>query len=472
MSEITFKVNEFKTYEIAREGISFGFIDTSAGGYSPAMGERLQYDGNTVILNDGREFTDAPQLRSAIREGWITQVGSKTVRHTPKSAGIKVSPIESKGFTKASKSALPTEQAEENTIISVQARTESRLASNADAARNVPLHTSSAQKAMASQWATEDNDLNDIIAALDQVSRPVKTAQKKSEEQVVFSVENQDDRLTMPILRDEHSDNSGEVVANIKDRHHSLSVEQEQEFPLNVAQAKPPVQKSVRMGAVGAIVHDEQRDMGAISLSSNRPAIKLDDTAVVKSSGVDMIRMGEKAEIGSHAKKASAPNVDQGVAVGRVLSPTHQSFTANPENTSTTAIQRTAEGRQPKIEKFAVSSEQNEVQPVATGDVQEPIVGEGLEDILPEAATPAAVRKPEVHRRPEDDPAYAAVKLLIPNFEWNKDRPVKERVADALKRYQEPLYVKGILAVETEHTREEIKKGLAKLLKKTKKTAS
>jgi hypothetical protein len=59
-----------------------------------------------------------------------------------------------------------------------------------------------------------------------------------------------------------------------------------------------------------------------------------------------------------------------------------------------------------------------------------------------------------------------AVKMLIPDFEWNKDRQVKERVAAALKHIKNPQYIKGILAVETELAREEIKKALAVELEK------
>jgi hypothetical protein len=44
-------------------------------------------------------------------------------------------------------------------------------------------------------------------------------------------------------------------------------------------------------------------------------------------------------------------------------------------------------------------------------------------------------------------------------------------VADALKRVKEPMFVKGVLAVETELVREEIKKGLAALLDKKKKAS-
>jgi hypothetical protein len=254
-----------------------------------------------------------------------------------------------------------------------------------------------------------------------------------------------------------------------------IAVEREQEFALDVAAAKPPAPKSSpqpRIGGTGAVVVNEQRDMGQIALSDTKPAIKLDESASVTSRGNEMIRMGDKAQVGTR-KKASvrAPETDQGVAVGRILSPAKQSFVADARNTSPDAIQRTAEGKRLKIEKYE-SEEVEEVEeapkaPVATGDVQEARAGDSLEELLPDAAKP----EPEVYRRPEDDPAYTAVRMLIPDFEWNKDRPVKERVADALKRVKEPMFVKGVLAVETELVREEIKKGLAALLDKKKKAS-
>jgi len=534
MSEIPFQVNEFRTYEVVRDGVQFGFIDTASGGYAPSKGEKFQYDGTTVILHDGREFTDAPQLRSAIREGWIAQVGTKVVKHRPKAAGIQVRAAEHRGHGRPVKTTIETERAEESSIVSVKERTQQREAKNAEATRRVPLESREATEAMEAHWESGDEEIDDLANLLDaemwryeqgqeedpdleededpdaeikaqaeadildmlnsveedsgslprrapkRASRPRAPRPPASQMKtgapadLRMPVENQDERPSMPIVRENAMENAGDVVGSVGDQRKTV-VERENEFALDVAQAKPenksPAPKP-RFGGVGAIVHDEQRDMGQIALSDTKAAIKLDESATVTSSSNEMIRMGDTAQVGTRKKTASAPapETDQGVAVGRILSPTHQTFTADARNTSAHAIQRTAEGRRPKVEKYDTSSDQEsgeakevkEATVVATGDVQEVRAGDSLEELLPDAARP----EPEVHRRPEEDPAYEAVRMLIPDFEWDKDRPVKQRVEDALKRVKNPMYVKGILAVETEVAREAIKEALAELLEK------
>jgi len=528
MSEIPFQVNEFRTYQVVRSGISFGFIDTARGGYNPNQGEKFQYDGTTVILHDGREFTDAPQLRSAIREGWISPVGDKVTTYRPKAAGIQVRPAESRGRDLPIKTTIETERAEESTVVSVAERKRNREAVNAEATRKVPFQSQEARTAMEAPpaalpgWDSGDDEINELAGLFDEEMTVFESEDGAPEEEIEeddseaevlaqaeadilemlnavedndtpaprqrgatrpplpatpqaagpsargMPIDNQDARPVMPIVRENVSENSGEVVGRVGDQN-KIVVEREKEFALNVARATPenksPAPKP-RFGGVGAIVHDEQRDMGQISLSSNTPAIKLDESAAVSSSTSETIRMSDSAQVGPHNKTArKVIQTDQGVAVGRILTPTHQSFTADSRNTSASAIQRTAEGGRPKVEKYAVEREDAPVVVAkATGDVQEVRAGDTLEELLPDAAKPAA----EVYRRPENDPAYEAIRMLIPDFKWNKDRPVKERVADALKKVKEPMYVKGILAVETELAREEIKKGLSALLEKTK----
>jgi hypothetical protein len=90
---------------------------------------------------------------------------------------------------------------------------------------------------------------------------------------------------------------------------------------------------------------------------------------------------------------------------------------------------------------------------VATGDVQEAIEGDDLEDLLPDAFVAP----------PVEPPAYAAVRMMIPDFAWNSNRPQKDRVAEALRHVNNPLFLKGILTVETPLAREEIQKGLKAL---------
>ena len=165
-----------------------------------------------------------------------------------------------------------------------------------------------------------------------------------------------------------------------------------------------------------------------------------------------------------HKKMQTMEADSGGVAVGRIKSPATRSFIASDANTNSSAIERTEQGKQLDIERLgppAPKPGEKPPGPIATGDVQEARSGETLDELLPDAATTPA---PKVYLRPEDDPAYKAIKMLIPDFEWNKDRRWQDRVEGAMKYLKKPQYLKGILAVETETVREEIKKRLAEVL--------
>jgi len=533
MPEIAFQVNEFRIYQVDVEGVSFGFINTSSGGYVPAKGETFEYDGSTVILQDGRKFTDITQLRNAIHAGWaILKDGTAVRTYRPKSAGIQVRATETRGNERATKMTIETEDADDRVIVTVADRTRNREATNARASRNVPLETAEARAVMA---ATGDADLDEIIMAIDDemedwaeereseqmlvdvearqgstdIAVRVEEIKARAEADILellASVDNDDeevapraavvakpsqrksarrlpvdaeeDRVILPLVREDTTE-TGTVIGNVSDQRKTV-IEREEEIVMNVAPATPQgprPQAARRLGVSGAIVVDEQREVSTIHLSSTAAPIRMDESAQVGTSGTESIRMGDGAQVGTRSKTASAkaPPVGPqgGVAVARVLSPTMQSFEANDSNTSSTAIQRAQEGKQLRIEKF--ESDENVVgtvgkaaktaeetrkarTAVATGDVEEATFGDELTDVLPDAAVGPG---PEVHRRPEDDPAYAAVKMLVPDFEWNKDRKVEVRVAAAMKHIENPLYIKGILAVETNHARSEIKKALA-----------
>lgn len=520
MPEIDFQVNEFRIYKVNVDGVSFGFIDTGAGGYSPQRGEQFEYDGDTVILKDGRHFTNVPQLRGAISGGWCIRVGDKVTHYQPKAAGIKVRATEHRGTDRPIKTSVETIQAEEREVVSVADRKRRREATNETAAQRVPMETEEGRVALASgsseSPSTGDDDLDEIILAIneemgewvneqrtdDGVEEGVEEEAKAQAEADILAMLNsvdededeekekekvpaprrsarnlpvdaEDDRVVMPIVREEDVTETGTVVGNIGSKSKTI-IERGEERPINVAPAKPlgkSPRPRERFGSAGAIIVDEQRDMGKISLSgSARGPIRLDESAKVQPGNTESIRMGDGAQVGTKKTAGKTPltAVDGGVAVGRIRSPTHQSFTATDSNTSSTAIQRTQEGKQMRVEQY--ESDDQVVGKVsgnttntgaATGDVQEATVGDELTDVLPDAAVAKA---PEVHRRPEEDPAYAAVKMMIPNFEWNKDRQVKERVAAALEHIKNPMYLKGILAVETDLAREEIKKALAAAL--------
>jgi hypothetical protein len=526
---IDFQVNEFRTYEVVVDGVSFGFINTSAGGYSPPRGEKFEYDGTTVVLKDGREFADVPQLRSAIKEGWCVPVGGATSVRRPKSARIEVRPTTQMGNERILKTVPQMELAEEDVVVVVDERRRRREATNEDASRRVPLESTEGRRAMAPHRTSGDKEVDAMAEMLtDEMDEWLKAQEEPEEEpedledpdvQIkaraeasifsLFALMDEDDegealkaqsrarravkkadkqgapraprptpapaspsfrtlpvdvpeseRRAMPIVREDVAENSGTVVG---------AVQREREFALDVAAARPAQspRPSPRFGGSGAIVVDEQRHLGDIALSGgSRAPIQLDESAKVRPSSTESIMMSD-VQVGDRRKMArTVIETDQGVAVGRILSPARRDFIADERNTTASAIERAEGGHQVRIEKFEIDGDEDDKpRPIATGDVQEARTADELEDLLPDAVQGP---KPTVHRRPEDDRAYAAVKEMLPDFEWNKDRPVKERVVEALKHYKTPMYLRGILAVETEIARDAIKKGLAELLAKQK----
>ena len=139
---------------------------------------------------------------------------------------------------------------------------------------------------------------------------------------------------------------------------------------------------------------------------------------------------------------------------------------------------------------------------VATGDVQETLVGEELEELLPEAASAskpdpgvagegedaaaraaaakaarlAAVAKDEATRNPpgveetpstDADPALeqklAIIRLSIPDFEWDMSAHWRTRAKTAVEEHGDnPLYLNSILAIEADSVKKLIMERMSK----------
>jgi hypothetical protein len=306
-----------------------------------------------------------------------------------------------------------------------------------------------------------ETDMLSLFTKLDDMdSEPAPKSRKPARKKAPakkFAVQGEE-RISMPIQKGDDTENAGEVVAEIQPR---TIVEEEQTITLNVAPAKPAVDASTpekRLGASGVVVVDDQRNMGAIRLSSEATRVDLDASAKVTPNTTGTVRMDNEAQVGGRRKVATPQGDQDGVAVGRVLSPTHTEFTATDANTNSTAVERVAQGKTLKVEHFDAPPKAE-----ATGDVQEARSGEELDEILPEAVTPPKPEK-KTYLPADQDPAYKAVQALIPDFKWDKDRRWQDRVEDAMKHVENPPYLKGIIAVETETVGQEIKKRLASYL--------
>lgn len=527
MPDVQFETGVFHTYR-ATSTINIGAIETQTqGGYNIAKDELFQYDGDTIVLKDGRKFPGITQMRSAIRAGWFVPESNVAAQYQPKSAGIQVRAAEQHG-RETVKYPTITESYEESTVGSVEARTLDREAKHEAISRGLPIMESREGQGIAAKaqaqvavdpldpfdllrsgptnsdkvlgflqylqksitegqarfvcqdaemlsvaqtisqscliWVTSkiqercianavqvkgppnlQHEMESLFAQLDedQSELPTKSRFQTLSEGTQSSPPT---RLVMPLQNGDDTGEAGQVVGVVPRR---TIVEEEQSITLNLAPAKPQATPIVRPGMTGGVVVDDQRDMGQIGLSQRASQTTME--VKVASNTTDSVRV-PSVQVGG--KQQSTIIGDQeGVPVGRILSPTHTEFVASDSNTSSSAIERAQGGKTLQVERIKAAS--------ATGDVQETRSGEELTELLPDAAVSPKVK---VYLQPEDDPAYKAVQSFLPEFQWDKNRRWQDRVEDALKYVGNPPYLKGIIAVETETVATEIKKRLAVVL--------
>lgn len=213
--------------------------------------------------------------------------------------------------------------------------------------------------------------------------------------------------------------------------------------------------------------------------------------------------------MGSSASATSPAHGDataEGVVVGRVRTATVQRTVLSDSSAVTQEINR--------LDNLSAPATPVR-KPVATGDVQQAMAGDTLEDILPNAAStgrpqsrlaadpsPSAAERAEAARRariasaavpvvpengtsdaPSDAPSDAASDLFgdllsdaspsdaypealavaqaaIPGFDWDMAAPSDARVNEALSRRDDPVFLTAVLAVETDAVRQQIAAGL------------
>lgn len=232
-------------------------------------------------------------------------------------------------------------------------------------------------------------------------------------------------------------------------------------------------------------VQDEERDLGTLK--------------TVRDRGDGVVRKQVVAEDAG----------SEGVPVGKLRTPANQKTTLTAEN----AMRVAQEIR--KVDNVQGTPDQRviPVKVAATGDVQEAKVGDALDELLGDAAVaklppvgdgplgegdqphltadekeakrnaaaaaaeaarqarlaqvgtksspaPAAPAEPAEVLPPDTQAKMALVKAALPNFEWDMSRQWRVRVKDALDRRNDPLFLNGILAVETETVKKHIQAAL------------
>jgi hypothetical protein len=242
------------------------------------------------------------------------------------------------------------------------------------------------------------------------------------------------------------------------------------------------------------VVHEEERDLGGLK--------------TVRDRGDGIVKRQVLAEDAS----------SEGVPVGKLKRAAVQKTVLTAENATRVAQEIN------KIDNVQGSSDRlaTPMKVAATGDVQEARVGDALDELLGDSAVssevpasgpagegdsphltvdekaekakrvaasteaarkarlaqlgaeePKAAPEPAVATSAEEEPEQidmltlagkvALIRAVIPKFEWDMTRHWKVRVADAVKTYgKNPLYLNGILSVETDAVKNYITLALAK----------
>lgn len=428
----SFQVGEFREYKATRD-IRLGGIEN----FQFTEGDSFLYDGVTLQLRDGRKY-EMTQLRQAIEKQWFVEA-NQTGGYRSQSAQIQVSETEGHGFNKSSKTTMGVQQSDEVVVGSYEQRKAWREG------QPMPKHgdrsfyateafTPDPPKA---GWVSSDdrgdNLLNAVVNTLD-----LARFEWEREHGVQMTL-SPHRTSSMPVVHDD-VENAGTWVAK---------VEREDYRAIDVAPRRPaqPAPLSQETFNSGSRVFTEERDLGGIVTSGgSRPAINLDAKARVGASEAAAVKLDSQAQVsaGGSMKVASPVKMQdgsEGRAVGRVLSPTVTKV--DMTKVSSNAVQQ-IENKSMRVEHYA------------TGDVQQARASDTLEGLLPEAAATPRVNP--------DEEKLKMIRQLLPDFTWDKDRPTKQRVADALKHIKRPEYMRAILMYETDACAAMIKEEMAKLM--------
>lgn len=142
---------------------------------------------------------------------------------------------------------------------------------------------------------------------------------------------------------------------------------------------------------------------------------------------------------------------DEGVVVGR-LPPVGRNPLGEGDSPHLTASEK-----EERAAEASAAVEQARAARVAAANASAAKLG-----LTPKAPEPAPAAEAEIESLPADlGQKVAFVRAVIPTFEWDMTRPWKTRVVDAVKRYgKNPLYLNGILSVETDTVKAHIAQAL------------
>ena len=121
------------------------------------------------------------------------------------------------------------------------------------------------------------------------------------------------------------------------------------------------------------------------------------------------------------AETGDTVDSNEGKAVAKISTPTRHRTKITDSSAAQNAINKLDNSAPPSVKK------------IATGDVEEALVGESLEDVLPEAAVPVAGKKASTKKTSSNK--KSRVVTLENGIEWDMGRHWRTRGRDAARTY-------------------------------------
>jgi|GEM_PF-2057884 len=387
--------------------------------------EIFEFDGTTLKMDDG-EQVKVPQLQGCLMRQWMVPADDTESEYVPQPAGVEVHAARQMGNDPSrGASQMVTSHDDMQQVGSVEAQRKARRGEAAQpAVTQAPAQAKTPPKAMSKLARQLIRDF-DLIAAEYGVSKAESKPQPK------------------PRPKPKAAPEPASEPKTLRER---MVVSTREEQVVGPARPKqPPLDGGPIRGT--EVVTDSGRNFAG----ADEPAGEL-DVGSAKPLMVTATRT-EKGQAKAGKTEMPVEVEDQdGVPIASLGKPRkRQDVTDTAKVSEEVGKLSKPMGKKAKFEVVEESAED-------AGEVVSS-VEEAKEKAEERAAAPpmGSTLSPEIQQK------IAGIKMFVPDFAWNLDRPWKARVADAVDNYAEkPDWIRGILGIETPDVQRHIKTKLKK----------
>jgi len=510
-----FKRGEFHQYRTTRT------VHLGQTAENIPEGEIIEYDGTTLIREDGNEIT-VTSLKGAVNMGWVVPADDTESVYEQVSAGVEIhSPTQTGNDKRASlKHAIVADDMQEIGTIADRKAHREQAAQDADrrgplrSAASAPAETDPApsrtrvpartratrasRTAVAVAGAHEpDNDLVreldevlgvDTAGALKEGAEPEPApAPRRAAPARKMAVTTRDSQEVARAVKRQPTKSEGpirgvEAVTQSTEGQTIRGTEAKVGRRPNFAGADQPAGPTTVTSRGREIIESDNEGVAIASLGSSKFKTNLMDG----NQGKTVRSVRPQMEKTAHAKHQEAIALGRAIQNGDIAGELLERLDPVKKAAALAAMDEEdgfapAEEAEPDWDNMTVKeraaarraqADASVASVVATGDVEEAMAGDDLIDLLPDAVSTGTPDPGEAgegddpHLTAEEkasasNPAIEAIRAFVPDFDWDLSRPWKSRVSDAVKNHgDDPMWLKGILSVESDSVKKHIQAAL------------